>query len=121
MFPNSEAKKLEAASARLRELLSSSGNKRSESRRVDLGTDAAEPADKRPVLSVNPTDFVDHTEKYRGKVVTLPLMVRSTSIIGPGRSIRDLAGGSARFLGQTDDGNRLDMLIELPAGLDIPK
>jgi hypothetical protein len=83
--------------------------------------DLVSPADRPPALAVKITDFIDHTEQYRGRTITLPLTLRTLVRSGRGESLRDLRGTSARFVTTADDGNRLDLQIDLPAGLDLPK
>jgi hypothetical protein len=81
---------------------------------------ANEPADQTPTLGVPLDDFIDHTERYRGQEITLPLIVRSTSLVGRGRSLRDLVGQTVRFMTFDEAGNRLDLYIDLPRGLEVP-
>ena len=113
-----EREKLDQAIQRLRDADQRSA--RTETKRVTADRDAA--ADQPPSLAtVKITDFIDYTSRYKGQVVTLPLMVRSRELIPPGQTLRALAGGAARFQGSSEDGNRLDLMIELPRSLDIPK
>jgi len=62
-----------------------------QTRRVTSNTET--PADRPPSLlpSVKIADFIDHTERYKGQIVTLPLMVRSRALIPQGQTLRDLA------------------------------
>jgi hypothetical protein len=115
-----EVEKLDRAMQRLRPADRPATPARTEARRA---TDNVEtPADRAPSLpSVRIADFIDHTERYKGQVVTLPLMVRSRALIPPGETLRALAGGAARFQGSSEDGNRLDLMIDLPRSLEIPK
>ena len=115
-----ELDKLDRAIERLRDSDRSTRSARTETRRVT--GDEETPADRPPSLpSVKIADFIDHTERYKGQIVTLPLMVRSRSLIPQGQTLRDLTGGAARFQGSSDDGNRLDLMIDLPRSLEIPK
>lgn len=118
MTDEGEAQKIDLAIERLKEK-ETGGSARTETRRIPV--EDARPADAAPVLNVNVADFIDHTERYKGQVVTLPLLVRSRTLIHPGQSLRDLAGNQARFLGVSEDGNRLDMMIDLPRSAAIPK
>jgi len=93
---------------------------RTETKRVSTESQAA--ADQPPSLAtVKVSDFIDHTNRYKGEVVTLPLMVRSRELIPSGQTLRALSGGAARFQGTSEDGNRLDLMIDLPRSLEIPK
>jgi len=113
-----ELEKLDQAIERLQDR--SASPTRTETRRIR--TDVETPADRPPLLtSVDIVDFTDHTERYRGQIVTLPLQVRSRTLIPPGQTLRALAGGTARFQAYGDDGNRLDLMIDLPRSLEIPK
>jgi hypothetical protein len=115
-----ELDKLDRAVQRLRGADRQAAPARTETRRVTANVET--PADHPPSLpSVKIADFIDHTERYKGQVVTLPLMVRSRALIPQGQTLRDLAGGAARFQGTSDDGNRLDLMIDLPRSLEIPK
>jgi hypothetical protein len=114
----SQRDKLDQAIQRLRN--ANDQPARTEANRVSAEGDTA--ADRPPSLaSVKIADFIDHTGRYQGKVVTLPLTVRSRDLIPPGQTLRALAGGAARFQGTSEDGNRLDLMIDLPRTLEIPK
>lgn len=78
-------------------------------------------ADAPPDLKLRTSDFIDHTERYRGHVVTLPLTVRSRALVAPGRTLRELQGRAAQFQGTSEEGNTLDILINLPEPIEIPK
>ena len=116
-----EREKLDRAIKLLRELSQQEEKttKPTEARRVPVNSDAADTAPS--LLAVDVADFIDHTDRYRGKVVTLPLMLRSRELIPVGQNLRALSGGAARFQGSAEDGNRLDLMIDLPRSLEIPK
>jgi hypothetical protein len=115
-----ELQKLDGAIERLREAKRPASETKTVTRRV--AGDGDQPADAPPKLaSVKISDFIDHTERYKGQLVTLPLTVRSRALIPPGETLRSLAGGAARFQGSSEDGNRLDLTIDLPRSLEIPK
>ena len=78
-------------------------------------------ADSPPDLKLRVSDFIDHTERYRDQVVTLPLTVRSRALVTPGHTLRELQGRSAQFRGASEEGNTLDILMDLPPTLEIPK
>jgi hypothetical protein len=113
--PTADQATIDLAHRRLQELLPAAGVPRVTRR---IPTEPGSPAE---ATIVNVVDFIDNTPRYRGQTVTLPLMVRSTPLSRGRRSLRDMVGGSARFMSTAEDGNRLDMTIDLPAGLDVPK
>jgi hypothetical protein len=116
----SERDKVDQAIERLRGADSRLRSTRTETRRATADGEAA--ADQPPSLAtVKISKFIDHTDRYKSQVVTLPLMVRSRELIPPGQTLRALAGGAARFQGTSEDGNRLDLIIDLPRSLEIPK
>jgi hypothetical protein len=65
--------------------------------------------------SVNVGHFIDHTPSYRGRTITLPL---HTSVSMPG-TLRDHRGHELEFWNSFPDG-KLEMLILIPPGLDVP-
>jgi DNA-directed RNA polymerase subunit RPC12/RpoP len=65
--------------------------------------------------SVNVGHFIDHTPSYRGRTITLPL---HTSLSMPG-TLRDHRGHELKFWNYFLDG-KLEMLILIPPGLDVP-
>jgi hypothetical protein len=71
----------------------------------------------------NLADFIDNTEKYKGKWITLEGDIESAVFLQKGTSLRDLVGGEVEIkkLKRGNGDARLDMRVSIPAGLDVPK
>jgi hypothetical protein len=68
----------------------------------------------------NLVDFIDNTEMYKGKLISLVAKVETGVFAADGKSLRDLVGDPIRFSKQLGNA-RLDVLITIPAALDVPK
>ena len=67
------------------------------------------------------SDFIDNTNKYKGKVITLDLTVSSLIVGNKKQSLRDFVGSSVEFYAFGPKHEHLDITVDLPTGLDVPK
>ncbi len=82
-------------------------------------SDRVEPADK-SLNDIIP-DFVDNTEKYRGKTITLELTIWTEIAEERGRSLQNFVGSRVDFHGLGPKGAKLSMTITLPNEISVPR
>jgi hypothetical protein len=70
---------------------------------------------------VNIGDLVSHTAAYKGKTMTLLVKVNESIARGQGKTLRDFTGRDVKFTAQGTKGERADLVIRIPRGLDIPE
>jgi tetratricopeptide (TPR) repeat protein len=66
-------------------------------------------------------DFIDNTEKYKGKAITLVLKITSGIFLSNGKSLRDYVGSDVQFLASGPKGATLRIVISIPNSLSVPK
>ena len=69
---------------------------------------------------VNIPDFIKKPAAYKGKSITLALKVDRTAGQGQGQSFRDYVGRDVKFIAFGPKGERLSIVVSIPAGLAIP-
>ena len=76
---------------------------------------------KRNQTQFDIVDFIDNTMKYKGKQLTIPVIVEEPIFRDDGRSLRDCIGRTVKFysFGPNTD-TRLDIVILLPRDLSVP-
>lgn len=66
-------------------------------------------------------DFIDNTPRYKGKLITIELMIESEIWLEEGRSLRDWIGRDVEFSALGEQFETLAMVIFVPASLSVPK
>jgi len=70
---------------------------------------------------VNVRDFLQNTDKYKGKIVTLTLTVHEAIDRGQGKSLRDCIGRDVNFLTSGTNVVSLKVVIKIPEGVSVPE
>jgi hypothetical protein len=70
---------------------------------------------------VNIPDFINNTAAYKGKSLSLLLKVDEGIDRSKGQSLRDYVGRDVKFMALAPGGQRLSLVITIPAGLSVPE
>ncbi len=65
-------------------------------------------------------DFIDNTEKFSGKTITILLFVGSHILKDEGHSLRDFVGSNVKFFAYGSKMGFLDIVISIPHSLSVP-
>jgi len=68
----------------------------------------------------NIADIIDNTSKHKGESITLDMVVDEEIMPGRGRTLRDYAGYEVKFHAYGPKSERLDAVIMIPKGMDVP-
>ena len=74
--------------------------------------------------SLDFVDFIDNTENYKGQNIQLTMIVASPIWLAKGQSLRNYSGKSVEFMAFEPGSGakiRLDIVVDIPAGLSVPK
>ena len=66
-------------------------------------------------------NFINNSAAYRGKAIILRLQVDEPKARDRGQSLRDYVGRDAHFTTRGPHGEHLDIVVRLPAGLEVPE
>jgi hypothetical protein len=64
--------------------------------------------------------FIARTAAYKGKAIMLALKVDEPIPPSEGKSLRDYVGRDVKFTALGHKGERLKLVVTIPAGLDVP-
>jgi hypothetical protein len=70
---------------------------------------------------INVRDFVQHTAKYKGRILTLALKVDEAIDPARGQSLRDYIGRDVKFKATGTKGERLNVVVRIPDGVSAPE
>jgi len=70
---------------------------------------------------VNVRDFLQNTDKYKGKIVTLTLKVDEAIDRGQGKSLRDYIGRDVKFISTGINGESSRVVIKIPEVVLVPE
>jgi hypothetical protein len=73
-----------------------------------------------PGPKINIPDFIKNTAAYKGKSISLDLKVDEAIVPATGQSLRDYVGRDVKFRTVSPKGEVLNLVISIPAGLDVP-
>jgi hypothetical protein len=69
---------------------------------------------------INVSDFITHAAAYKNRSITLALTVDEPIDRLQGQSLRDFVGRDVKFMNSGPKGERLNIVITIPAGLSVP-
>ncbi len=70
---------------------------------------------------VNIPNLIANPTAYKGKTISLTLKVDETITRSKGESLRDYVGKEAKFSAAGPKGEKLSLVIKIPAGLLVPE
>jgi hypothetical protein len=70
---------------------------------------------------VNLSDFIRNTAAYKGKTITLGLRIDEPIASNSGQSLRDFVGRYVKFSATGPKGERLSLVVKIPANLTVPE
>jgi len=70
---------------------------------------------------VNIGDLVSHTIAYKGKTMTLVVKVDEAIAQGKGKPLQEFAGRDVKFIALGTKGERANLVIKIPQGLNLPE
>jgi len=76
--------------------------------------------ERRRGAKVNLADFINNTTAYKGKAIMLDLKVDEPIVPSQGKSLQDYIGRDVKFTAVGPKGERLNLVITIPAGLAVP-
>ena len=77
--------------------------------------------ERRQGAKINIPHFITHTANYKGKAISLELNVDGPIDLSKGQSLCDYVGRDAKFTTFGPKGERLNLVITIPAGLAVPQ
>ncbi|HLW66990.1 MAG TPA: hypothetical protein VKS79_16870 [Gemmataceae bacterium] len=81
--------------------------------------DVSKTVEKMDVGSIDIAEFSSNTSKYKGKIVTLLLLVAEQ--INNKGSLKDFVGKDVKFAAMSKSMKRIEVKITIPDGVDVPK
>jgi hypothetical protein len=82
---------------------------------------SAEPEERRHIgPKVSVSHFLKNTTKYKGRLISLVLDVDEDIQKSRGQSLRDYLGKNVKFTTQAPSGERVNLVVSIPADLPLP-